>query len=210
LEETQPLLEVRHRRIAVARVDVAVDLARERGLALGGRRVDVALREEERLRGLVVRGALLAAAHRERRGTQALGQGAAAHSTGPAYDVVGRPALSQPLTVRPPSASKSPSKPCSTLYDDAQPAAVAASAAATERPPERHRKRAVASVATPAASSCARKRGLGPSCVAHSTKRTGLSSLGESGTPTSSHSSTVRTSTRTVWGSIVSWSQASR
>ena len=49
LEQAQALLEGVHRRVAVARVEEPVDVAGERGLGLGGRVVDVALGEEQRL-----------------------------------------------------------------------------------------------------------------------------------------------------------------
>ena len=51
-ERRHALLEHVHGRVRVARIDVAGDLAGEARFALLGARIDVALREEQRLRGL--------------------------------------------------------------------------------------------------------------------------------------------------------------
>ena len=70
VEQAQALLEHVHRGVAVAGVDEAVDLALERGLGLGAGAVDVALGEEDRLRGLLEVRADLPAADGEGRGAQ--------------------------------------------------------------------------------------------------------------------------------------------
>ena len=63
LDQPQPLLEHRDRRVAVTGVDIAVDLAGERLLRVGRRRVDVPRRQVHRLGGLLETRPQQAAAH---------------------------------------------------------------------------------------------------------------------------------------------------
>ncbi len=65
LDQPQPLLEHRHGRVAVARIDVARAILLEGGLGLGGAAIDKARGQEHRLAGLVVGAALAAAAHQK-------------------------------------------------------------------------------------------------------------------------------------------------
>ena len=74
LDQAQPLLEHRDGGVAVARVDVAVDLAGERLLGVGGRLVDVARRQVERLCGLLEAGPQQATAHPDGGLADAVGQ----------------------------------------------------------------------------------------------------------------------------------------
>ena len=74
LDQPQPLLEHRHGRVAVARIDVARAVLLERGLGLGGGAVDKPRGQEQRLRGFLIGAALAAAAHQQRRGGKLGGQ----------------------------------------------------------------------------------------------------------------------------------------
>src|SRR5207244_13534093 len=65
LDEAQPLLEHRHGRVAVARIDVTRAVLLEGSLGLGGAAIDKARGQEQGLRGLLVGAALAAAAHQE-------------------------------------------------------------------------------------------------------------------------------------------------
>ena len=121
LDQAQPLLEHGDGRVAVARVDEAVDLAGERLLRDGRRRVDVAGGQEHRLGGLFEPGPQQPAAHADGGLADAVGQ--LAWACGPR---AGRSVLLTPASraIRSPAsrcrrggraASRWPSKPSSTL-----------------------------------------------------------------------------------------------
>ena len=97
-----------------------------------------------------------------------------------------------------PCSSRLPSKPSSTLYDGAMPAAVAASAAPIERLPERHRKTRAAHPASRPRRPGRRRRRRCACRRCRSTRRRRRRGRGVemSATPTKRHSADVRQSTR--------------
>ena len=138
LDLAQPLLEHRHGRVAVAGVDVAVDVTLEGRLGILGRVVDEAGGQVEGLGSLFETTAGEASSHREGVGAPALRR---VRRVAPAHPCThGRPATFHPDTARWRCGSCGPSKPSRTLRARAHPSRVAASAAATERTPERHKK----------------------------------------------------------------------
>ena len=69
-DQAQPLLEHRHGRVAVARIDVAQTVLLEGGLGFGGAAIDKARGHEQRLGGFLIGTALAAAAHQEGGGAE--------------------------------------------------------------------------------------------------------------------------------------------
>ncbi len=178
LQQPQPLGEHLDGRVAVARVDEAVDVAGERRLRVGRGRVHVARGQVQGLRGLVEPRAAETPAH---------GDGVGApESTHPralqrSPVTTAARAAPPPATRSPPrwsSGSRSPSKPSSTLNDGPRPAAVAALAAAIDRTPDRQRNTSgrLAPASNPARSPRAR-RGARPRSQG-SARRRGTSATG--------------------------------
>ena len=134
LEQAQPLLEHRHRGVAVAGVDEVVDLVLEGRLGLLGRLVDEARRSGRAPRpSRRNRCAPALPARRWCRGCQS-----ARRAAQPCRH--GSPAIFQPDTVRWPSAVVRALEALEDVVRRTETGRVAASAAATERTPDRQRK----------------------------------------------------------------------